>query len=294
MAAPRAPVAAAPSAGSKEEAATRFDRGVKFYDAGDYKAALAEFEAAYRAVPASVLFYNIGLAERRLFRYNDAVRAFGRYLDEGGDRIPAERRQRVAEELAEVRALVAEVAVRVDGAPALVEVDGVAAGRTPLDGPLLLSPGHHLIAAVREGEEPAKKELAVISGQRVEVTLAPQRRVTTATLSVHSKPPGAELFVDGRFAGREPWSGTLEPGGHEVRAQLAGHEMARAELVLTAGQSRDLLVELAPLPPPTKWYKRWYTWTLAGVLVAGAVGAGVGGYIATHPGPDLAIDFRAR
>ena len=25
-----------------------------------------------------------------------------------------------------------------------------------------------------------------------------------------------------------------------------------------------------------------------------AVGAGVGGYLATHPGPDLAIDFRAR
>jgi hypothetical protein len=245
-------------------------------------------------VPSWQLLYNIGLAERRLFRYNDAVRTFRRFLDEGGDKVQPDRRARVEKELQEISASVAEVTVQVAGAPAEIEVDGAAAGKTPMDGPLLLGPGRHAIEARREGQDPDRKEIDVVSGQRLTVALSPTVRPTTAKLTVSSQPPGAALSIDGHFAGREPWAGTLDPGGHEVRAELAGFEKARMEVVLTAGQERAVTVELSKVTPSTKWYKRWWVWTLVGgVVAAGAVAGGVGGYIATHPGPDLAVDFHA-
>lgn len=263
----------------------RFTRGVKLSEAQDFAAALAEFEAAYRLAPAFQVLFNIGVSQKRLFRYNDAVRTFARYLAEGGDKVAPDRRAQVERELAEIRALVAEVSVRVDGLPATIEVDDRIAGETPLSDPLLLPSGKHRIRAIRDGDEPAVKEIDVVSGERIEVALAPQPRVhapTTARLSVSTKPAGAELFIDGKTAGRKPWTGTLEPGGHEIRGELDGYQKAHTELVLTAGQDRALVLELTMLPPPKKWYRRPSTWVVVGLIVAGGVAAGVAGYYATR------------
>src|SRR5262249_23112750 len=75
-----------PSDRAKEEAGTRFERGVKLYEAQDYAAALAEFEAAYRLIPRYQVLFNIGVTQKRLFRYNDAVRSLKRYLELGTDK----------------------------------------------------------------------------------------------------------------------------------------------------------------------------------------------------------------
>jgi hypothetical protein len=175
-----------------------------------------------------------------------------------------------------------------------VEVDGRPAGDAPLVGPLLVGPGHHALKASREGADPDTRELDAVSGQKLAITLAPRARVTTATLRVATKPPGSNLTVDGKFAGVAPWQGTLEPGGHEVRAERKGYEKARLELVLTAGQEREVTLELAPTPKGLPVYRRWTTWTpVALVLAVGVVGAGVGGWYATHPSPDDHLDFRA-
>lgn len=275
-----------PSDRAKEEAGTRFERGVKLYEAQDYAAALAEFEAAYRLVPRYQVLFNIGVTQKRLFRYNDAVRSLKRYLELGGDKVPPDRRDAVDKELHEIRALVAEVMVKVDGLPAAVEVDGRVVGETPLDGPLLLAGGRHALRATREGYDPAVKDIEVVSGEHVEVALSPKLKpkvATTAKLSVTTRPPGAELSLDGKPVGREPWSGVLQPGGHELRATLKGYHVTKQEAVLIAGQDRSLTIELTAIPPPPPWYKRWYTWTVVSLVVAGAVAGGVGGYFAANP-----------
>jgi len=236
------------------EAAARFDRGIHFYDAGNFAAALAEFEAAQRAVPGWQLWLNIGLAHRQLFRYGEAVADFHRYLDEGGERIPRDKRALVDKELRDIAGLVAEVAVHVEGGPATVEVDGAGVGGALFGAgrPLLLAPGPHVITASRDGAEPDRREVNVLSGQHLEITLAPRPRPTTAALSVTSHPEGADLTIDDSPVGRTPWSGELGVGGHEVRASLAGHATTRAEVVLTAGQRRTVTLELLAVaaPPP--------------------------------------------
>jgi hypothetical protein len=280
-----------PEQRAKNEAATRFSRGIKLYEAGDYAAALAEFEAAHRTVPRYQVLFNIGITQKRLFRYGEALHTLKRYLREGGGQISSERRSTVEQEIVEVQKLVAEISIHVAGNPAEIDVDGQPVGRTPLAEPVLVGPGRHMVRARRDGDEPAEQGIEAISGARLEITLAPRSRMSTpssARLSIASNPGGADLFIDGRLSGITPWEGTVEPGGHEVVAQFAGYEKARQEVLLTPGQTRNLMIDLLPQhdvvlanhgTEPSSggshaFYKRWYFWTaVVGVVAAGTATA---------------------
>ncbi len=69
-----------------------------------------------------------------------------------------------------LRKQLGEIAVSVDGEPAVLELDGLGRGATPLDGPLYVLPGRHRIAATRE-DETAHTEVEVHRGERVPVAL---------------------------------------------------------------------------------------------------------------------------
>ena len=43
------------------------------YNDGDYNTALSEFEAAYKAHPSPGVLYNVGLTQKALFRYPEAI-----------------------------------------------------------------------------------------------------------------------------------------------------------------------------------------------------------------------------
>jgi hypothetical protein len=166
--------ASAQATTSTDEAAVRFENGVRSFQHQDYSRALVEFEAAYQLVPRPAVLYNIALTERRLLHYGEAVRAFRRYLADGGGAIPPERRASVERELADIEALVTRVLVRVDGAPAEIFVDRAPVGRTPLAGPILVVPGMHVVRAARPGELPDEQTVAALAGSALEVELHPR------------------------------------------------------------------------------------------------------------------------
>jgi tetratricopeptide (TPR) repeat protein len=69
-----------------EEAARRhFERGLTHYDAGEYQAALAEFDAVKRFHDSPALDYNIARCYDRLERYQEAVTAYERYVTQKPD-----------------------------------------------------------------------------------------------------------------------------------------------------------------------------------------------------------------
>ena len=52
--------AAPPSSNARSEAAERFDRGLKLFEAEDNAGALAEFRRAHELSPHVILLYNMG------------------------------------------------------------------------------------------------------------------------------------------------------------------------------------------------------------------------------------------
>ena len=83
-AAPR--VALAQALDPDEEAARRhFARGLTHYDAGEYQAALAEFDAVKKFHDSPALDYNIARCYDRLERYEEAVAAYERYVTQKPD-----------------------------------------------------------------------------------------------------------------------------------------------------------------------------------------------------------------
>lgn len=230
---------------AKEEAASHFSKGIDFYKEGNYAAALAEFRAAYKAVPSYEVLFNIALCERRLFKYGDSVKTFNQYLADGGSSVPKDRRDAVKKELDQIRALVAEVTIKVEGAPADVYVDGDKLGKSPFNETLLLGPGKHTFRAEREGEEPDEKNLELVSATKLEVALAPHKKeVQPGELTIESNPPGAVITMDGKLLGPAPVKESVPEGGHEVIAELEGYVTSRTEVLVTAGQARKVTVEL--------------------------------------------------
>jgi hypothetical protein len=293
MAAPSVARADQPTPQQLAEADGRYQRGVKLFRAGDYKGALAELEAAYEITNAYEVLFNIAVTQKKLFRWGDAVRTFERYLRVGGEKIDAKERAAVEKELAEIRKTVAEVRVVVDGAPARIEVDGRVVGETPLASPILLGPGDHTIRASRDGEIADEKKVVVVSGQTAEIVLAPvapKVAPTTALIAIASRPAGAELSLDGKPLGSAPWSGAVVAGGYRLRAHLDGYIDQSQELVVTAGQDREVaidLVAIVPPPPPKPIYKRWWFWTGAAVTAAAITTAAI--YAGQPPGYDSVI-----
>lgn len=241
-----APVFAADAAdkASEKEAATRFQRGVGLYKDGDYEAALTEFKAAYRLAPFYEVLYNLGLTQRRLFQYGEAVKSLNDYLVQGGKKVTAARREAVKKELDEIRQLTAEVMVVVAGTgEATLQVDGVEVAKTPLKEPLLLRPGKHTITATR-GEETASETPSLLTATRVTINLEPKR--AEGKLIIESDPPGAIISVDGTLQGEAPVVTQVGVGAHTITADRDGYQTANLEVTLSQGQSRQVTVKLTP------------------------------------------------
>ncbi len=290
--------ALAQSASAKKQAGAHYQRGVGLFKEGDYGAALAEFRAAYDAVPSWEVLYNIGLTERRLFKYGSAVQTLHRYLKEGGKRVPQDRRDSVEKELEQIRQLTSKVTVTVEGAPALLSVDGEPYGKSPLEEPVLLGPGKHTFKAERGADEVAEASLELVSGTAREVVLTPKppQDLKPVLITIESQPPGAVLTVDGKLAGVAPTQVELKPGGHEVVAENDGYQPARSEFVVTAGQARKVTVTMVAAGASAAGYSSGpRRFPLAGAIITGsglaAAGAGIGLAFASQGASKQVSDF---
>src|SRR5258708_3473725 len=136
--------AAEPNDAARAEARDRFDRGLRMFNAGDNAGALAEFKRAYELTANAVVLYNIGLVDAQMGRAAEATEVLDRVLATPGslspERLALARRTR-EEQAARVAQVV--VVASVDGA--VVEVDGVAIGKAPLERPLRVTSGAHVI-----------------------------------------------------------------------------------------------------------------------------------------------------
>src|SRR5215467_4367472 len=104
--------APAPPTDTVEEARVHYHRGLELFDDGDFKLALVELERAYVLAPTYKLLFDIGQVHYQLNDYAKARGALERYLAEGKEDVPADRREQVEHDLATLRSRTARVTLR--------------------------------------------------------------------------------------------------------------------------------------------------------------------------------------
>ncbi|MBX3251447.1 MAG: PEGA domain-containing protein [Myxococcales bacterium] len=244
-----------PTTGASREAArARFARALALFDEGRFPEALIEFRAAHQLHPDHRVLYNVGNVHEALGQPVEAVDAWARYLDEGGDTLDASRRREVETAIARQRERIGQVDVRANVEGARVVVDGVEVGTLPLAAPLRLAIGSYAIGVRAAGHEPSTRRVAVAgeSAQRLDFALERSAR-EVGSLRVRASVPDVRVRVGDRDVGTTPFAETLAvaPGVHVVTATRAGYRPFRAEARVDHGQETEvtLALELDPDAP---------------------------------------------
>ena len=162
-----------------------------------------------------------------------------------------------------------------------VYVDAELIGEMPID-PLELPVGEHALRVTRPGYTELTEVFRIRPRRetRVQVDLLP----ISMALRVVTDPAGAQVFVDGRFAGESPTDLDLLDGEHSIRVTLPLYVEVVRSVTAVAGQNETMELELEELPedqmralvgppPETEWYEEPLTWVLIG---GGAVAVALG------------------
>jgi tetratricopeptide (TPR) repeat protein len=154
------------------QARAKFKQGVRLVQQDKYEPALEAFEESYRINPKATVLFNIGMCQKALLRYGDAITTFKKLLKESGDEIDPRIRKNAEKDLRIIEDLVGKLYL--EGAPSGVKVivnDNVVAS-TPLDAPLLLGPGTHSLMVTKDGYQPFNMDVKVTSGSDVVVRVS--------------------------------------------------------------------------------------------------------------------------
>jgi hypothetical protein len=260
------------------EAKRHFQVGVVLFNDGKYKGALTEFEASYRLRPSPTVLYNIGLTQKSLHRYAEAIATLNRYLTES-THLPPERAAQVRTTIQEMKQLTGELRVSVVPDGATVSIEGRPVGKSPL-APLQLASGTYLVDAAAEGYRSLRREVVVPAGASTELKLTLVALPRTGLLEIIPTPASASVRLDGRLLEPGPVRRELVPGKYLVELDAPGYVPYRNEVTIVAGQSRSLstIMERARRP----FYKAWWFWG----GVAAVVGGGVAGIVVGTRAPD--------
>jgi eukaryotic-like serine/threonine-protein kinase len=148
------------------------------------------------------------------------------------------------------------ILVRSTPAGAVVAIDGKSAGRTPLTA-RDLALGSHAVVVSRPGFVSQTHKVTLTSrasSTTLSVTLEPEKPArsaaaakgaATGSVTVDSRPKGAQVTIDGRAIGVTPLSAPgLTPRMHSVRVELAGHKPVTTSVMIKAGETAKIAVTL--------------------------------------------------
>jgi hypothetical protein len=286
-----------------EQAREAFVRGTELAKDAQWGAALASFERSAKLRPHAWTTYNIAVCERALGKYVRARRSFARALDErrpDAD-LPESIVTDVRRFLLEIDQIIAALDVTLDPADAAVAVDGqplevvapqdgvptLVAGTLPA-GPgkpppagtfrVLLDPGSHVFVIAREGFTNAVHAEVVRAGERRALALAVARM--PATLAITSNEASAAVSVDRLDVGIAPVTLLRPAGTHHILVRKPGFDPYEIDATVAAGQRAELAATLKLHKPSI--VTRWWFWTAAGAVIAGAA---ITTYALTRPTP---------
>ncbi len=239
------PARADPIDANRAEAAERFDRAVRLVNSGDLSGGLAEFQRAYSLVPSPIALYNVGLVYATLNRPVDAVRTLTKALATA-DALKPENVARARDVLREQDEKIGQVKVSTNVKEGVVEIDNVETAKLPLEHPLDVASGPHVIGVVSPGYAPSRHQVLVAGRESVDVHLELVAiEGLLAHIALHGLVPAADVFVDGERVGKTPLESTVTvaPGTHQVEVRRAGYAASGRPITLGDGARGDVTLD---------------------------------------------------
>jgi hypothetical protein len=150
-----------------DKAAALYDDGMAAFGKGKLPEARASFLAAWSLKKHWQIAASLGDCEARLGLHRDAAAHLAFFLRAA----PRERRTDAAQKLYDAaRSKIGTLVITADVEGADIAVDGVVIGKAPLEDPVFVDPGRHVLEA-RDGARLARVQLDVLAGQRRDLTL---------------------------------------------------------------------------------------------------------------------------
>jgi len=272
--APAAPAPTTPPVPARESEPAQ--RAAALRDTGNqamlemrYVDALSSYQQSATLDPAYVgVLYSIARAHQMLGEFAEALSTLERFEHQATPETKAKVGQ-LDRLFAELRARVGSLQLSCNIPGARVLLRDKVIGITPLP-PTRLAAGSATLELELDGFFPMRREIVIPAAGSLALELELHARSSSGLLIVHTVPSGARISVDGQRQGTSSPSVelALNAGAHRVNALREGYDEASVPVVLRAGSTRNLHLELERSVPITS---RWWFWASAGVVIAGGV-----------------------
>ncbi len=135
---------------------------------------------------------------------------------------------------------------------AMVFVDGIPRGTTPVILPEIPT-GNHLVILSFKGYDDWNHTISVGSGQMAAINAElDATKEITGSLAVITDPPGAEIYIDGNFKGVSPVTiQGLSAGMHTILLTMQEYTDNSTTITITAGQTRKYTTGLQKIYKPS-------------------------------------------
>jgi hypothetical protein len=207
----------------------------------DWRAAIAEYEEAYRLAPHPSVLFNIAVDYERLGEKRTAVRYFLRYVDGSPE---ADDRQTTLRRIEGLRRAPSTVQFTANPEGATIVVDGEEFGTAPLT--LTLEAGSHKVQASHDGRRSMARQIVLEYGEPMAIQI--DLFALPGLLKVDADRPGAEVRIDGQVVGVTPYAGAVPSGEHQVVITLAGFLPAERQVTVPHQGSAQIRATLEPIP----------------------------------------------
>lgn len=262
---PASAASAAAAAPTGDAASELKHQGDTLLSQKSFVEALDAYDKSYALVPNPAVHYNRGRALQFLARYPEALDAFERFEADAPPDLKA-RVSGLSGLIAEIRSKVATLQVLCTVPGGRVLIGGRDVGKTPLADPVRINAGHVTIEVLADGYFAFRREIDAPGGATADVDVTLVSRATLGILVVRSQIAGTSVAIDGKGVGVVPAEAALPPGTHPVVVTHDGYRDATTQVVLLAGDRKDLLLD--PIRPRAIT-TRWWFWTIIGGAVTG-------------------------
>jgi PEGA domain len=297
-----APALARAEDSTVQSARDDYKRGLDLSAASQWGEALSAFEVSSTKRPHAQTLYNMGSCERALGRWTRARARFEESLKRAEGN-PTELPASVAEEvrglLREYERILPRINVTLEPADTNLAIDGrplhvdparealVAGLATPGLGKPVgratfvveLDPGTHVFALSRAGYADVVISKQIAASARMSLNL--NLEMLPATLRISADQQGALVRVNEADVGPAPVELLRPRGLYKVVVSKSGYTPFVNDVSARSGQEVSLRAQLALEKTPIT--KRWWFWTGAAAVLAGAA---VLTYVATRPTPE--------